>query len=221
MDLVIATQNRGKFREIKDILSRLEITIHSLSEFPDIPEIEETGKTFEENAVIKAQTVARLTGMAALADDSGLEVDLLDGKPGVYSSRFAGEQATDSMNNAKLLSLVGDAPLEHRHARFVCAVALATPDELIGTVTGSCEGYINNTERGDGGFGYDPLFLARDYNMTFAELNQDIKNKISHRAKALNKACIMLEKYLLHDYQQHKSTDHTPTTTTGGVHESR
>ena len=220
MDMVIATRNRGKFREIKDIMSGFEVTLHSLGDFPDIGDVAETGKTFEENAVIKATTIAKKTGMPTLGDDSGLEVDALDGQPGVYSARFAGAKANDSANNTKLLTLLKDIPVEQRNARFVCSIAFATPDELVGTVNGTCDGVIGEYPRGDGGFGYDPLFIVRDYNMTFAELNQDIKNKISHRAKALNKALLLLEKFLLQEVQHDQSSRGKPTTTTGGVHES-
>ena len=200
-DIVIATRNSGKLLEIKDILKHLEVSVRSLSQFPEIPPIEETGSTFEENAILKAQKVADITGSLTLADDSGLEVDYLGGKPGIRSSRFAGDNATDLMNNAKLLEEMKGVSLDQRQARFVCVIALARPGELIGTVRGTCEGIINEYERGLNGFGYDPLFMVTDYNATFAELQQEIKNKISHRAKALNKAVIMLEKYLLHSHQ--------------------
>ncbi|MDX9701959.1 MAG: XTP/dITP diphosphatase [Candidatus Auribacterota bacterium] len=220
MDLVVATRNRGKFREIKEILSPLELNLYSLADFPDIADVAETGKTFEENAIIKATCVAKSTGLPAIGDDSGLEVDFLNGQPGVYSARFAGNDASDSANNAKLLSLMEHVHIDQRQARFVCCIALAVPDELIGTVRGTCEGVIAQYPRGDGGFGYDPLFIARDYNMTFAELTHDIKNKISHRAKALNKTLILLEKFLLNGYLQKKSSKDKPTITTGGVHES-
>ena len=201
IDVVVATRNSGKLFEIKDILKSLEVSVVSLSSYPDIPPIEETGSTFEENAVLKAKQVADITGCLTLADDSGLEVDYLGGKPGIRSARFAGDHATDPMNNAKLLEDMKNVPLNQRQARFICVVALARPCEIIGTVKGTCEGIINEYELGVNGFGYDPLFMVRDYNATFAELQQEIKNKISHRAKALNKAVIMLEKYLLQNRQ--------------------
>ncbi|MCD6460498.1 XTP/dITP diphosphatase [bacterium] len=200
VDVVIATRNSGKLIEIKNILRPLEVSVVSLAQFPEIKPIEETGITFKQNAILKAQEVAFLTGAVTLADDSGLEVDCLNGQPSIRSSRFAGENATDSMNNAKLLDMMKNIPANQRQARFVCVMALAAADKLIGTVTGICQGYIAQCERGLNGFGYDPLFIARNYNITFAQLQKEIKNKISHRAKALNKAAIMLEKYLLRDY---------------------
>ncbi len=198
-DIVIATKNKGKIKEIKAILSPLNLNIIGLEDYPDIPQIIENGSSFEENAIIKAQTVAKYTSKMAMGDDSGLEVDFLNGQPGIYSARFAGENATDYMNNQKLLDLMANVSSGQREARFVCAIAISLPDELIGTVSSNCEGYICENPRGTSGFGYDPLFIARDYNLTFAELNLDIKNKISHRAKAINKACLMLEKYLIHN----------------------
>jgi len=196
-DLVAATKNSGKLKEIRAILGRLNIIIAGLDDYPDMPEIIESGSTFEENAVIKAQAVAKYTNKMALGDDSGLEVDYLNGQPGIYSARFAGENATDYMNNQKLLELMADVEYGQRQARFVCAIAIALPDRLIGTVSASCDGYLLKEPSGTGGFGYDPLFVARDYNETFAQLSPDIKNKISHRAKAIDKACLMLEKYLI------------------------
>lgn len=197
MDLVLATRNKGKLKEIKEILKPLNLILHTYDEYMDIKKIKETGKTFEENAILKATFIAKQTKMVTLADDSGLEVDCLSGQPGIYSARFAGEHATDMMNNEKLLSLMADVPLDSRQGRFVCAIAIALPDRLVGTVRGVCEGHIGFELRGGGGFGYDPLFVVTSYNVTFAELSLDIKNKISHRAKALNKALIVLDKLLL------------------------
>jgi len=196
-ELVLATRNLGKKREIKRILKPLCLDIRSIDEFPDAPKIEETGKTFEENAILKATAIAEFTKSIALADDSGLEVDFLGGKPGVFSARFAGKEANDYANNLKLLSEMENVPEGRRYARFVCCIAIAVPGKLIGTLSGMCDGEITTHLRGQGGFGYDPLFVVRDYNSTFAELSIDIKNKISHRAKALDKAFLLLERYLI------------------------
>lgn len=197
IDLVIATRNGGKLREIRAMASHIELNLLSLDDFKQIGQIKESGKTFEENAVLKARTVAKKTGILTLADDSGLEVEHLNDQPGIYSARFAGEKASDYANNEKLLELLRDVPPHHRYARFVCTIALATPETLIGTVTGTCEGMIGDKLTGSGGFGYDPLFIVNNYNQTFAELRPEIKNKISHRAKAIGKALIMLENYLI------------------------
>lgn len=197
MELVLATRNLGKKREIKRILKPLGLDMRGIDEFPDAPETEETGKTFEENAILKAIAIAEFTKSIVLADDSGLEVDALGGKPGIFSARFAGEEANDFGNNQKLLSEMENVPQGQRYARFVCSIAIAVPGKLIGTLSGVCDGEIATCSRGQGGFGYDPLFIVRDYNLTFAELNVDIKNKISHRAKALEKAFLLLERYLI------------------------
>jgi len=186
-EIVIASRNPKKIAEIKEILKDTEVRIQSLLDYPQLGEIQEDGKTFTENATKKARIVAGLTGKTALADDSGLEVDALGGAPGVYSARFAGEGATDSANNEKLLSLMRDVPYPERSARFVCVLALARPDGHIWTVEGQCSGIIATSERGSGGFGYDPLFIVPEYGKTFAELGDTVKNRISHRAVALQK----------------------------------
>lgn len=185
MKLVLATRNEGKIREITEILAPHGIEVLSMDEFPGIVEAEEDGETFRENAVKKASVVCEQTGLMALADDSGLEVDCLDGFPGVFSSRFAGEEKNDEANNKKLLELLQDVPEKQRAARFVCVTAIATPEGWVYTAKGVCEGVIAKEPRGEGGFGYDPLFCVPEYGKTFAELEPEIKNKISHRAKAL------------------------------------
>jgi XTP/dITP diphosphohydrolase len=192
LKVVLATRNAGKVREIEDILAPHGFEVISLQEFPEIGEIIEDGSTFKENAMIKATTVAGYTGLIALADDSGLEVDALDGAPGIHSSRFAGEEKDDQANNRKLLELISDIPAEQRTARFKCVVAIAEPDGWVHLAEGSCEGIIINEPRGEGGFGYDPLFYVPDYDKTFAELDPAIKNKISHRARALEGAVDIL-----------------------------
>lgn len=185
--LVIATQNSGKLEEIRQILGS-HIPLKSLADYPGLPNIVEDGDTFEANAIVKARTVARYTGCPALADDSGLEVDALGGDPGVRSARFAGENATDEENNLKLLRLLGKTPKEKRTARFRCVIAVTTPDDAIRTAEGQCEGRILKAPRGDGGFGYDPLFRVPALTLTFAELPPGRKNRISHRGQALRTA---------------------------------
>lgn len=185
MKLVLATRNKGKILEIKSILKDLPIEIKSLLDFPKIPKIKETGKTFEENALIKAKEVAKLTGFPALADDSGLVVDCLNGAPGIYSARYAGEDANDKKNNEKLLNELKDIPLERRGAAFVCVVALCTAKGKCYVKEGRCSGIISFSARGSRGFGYDPIFFLPDYGKTMAELSLEVKNRISHRSQAL------------------------------------
>jgi len=194
VQLVLATRNEGKIRELAALLEPYGFEVLSLNSFPELGEIVEDGATFKENAIIKATAVAKHTGLLALADDSGLEVDALGGAPGVYSSRFAGEGKDDLANNRKLLELLAGVPAERRTARFQCVVALAWPDGSWRTSTGTCEGIITESPRGEGGFGYDPLFYVPEYGKTFAELDIAIKNKISHRAKALAGAVDILSK---------------------------
>ena len=185
-DIVISTGNAHKLEEIGAILKDLDYNIHSLKDVNlDNLEIEENGKTFEHNALIKARTVAKLTNMITIADDSGLEVDAIGKKPGIYSSRYAGENATDAENREKLLKELKNTAASHRTARFVCCIAVVFPDGKEFVVRGTCEGTIAFEEKGDNGFGYDSLFIVDNYNKTFAELPSSIKNAISHRAKAL------------------------------------
>ncbi|MCM8766201.1 MAG: XTP/dITP diphosphatase [Candidatus Omnitrophica bacterium] len=186
-ELVIATYNLDKRREIENLLSGLNIKIRTLLDFSDLPEIKEEGLTFEENALKKALLCARWTKLLSLADDSGLVVDYLQGKPGVYSARFAGREATYEENNRKLLSLLEGLPYNKRKAKFVCCIALAEPKGLIKLVKGTCSGKIAKEIRGDYGFGYDPVFIPYGYSKTFAELGGRIKDKISHRSRALRK----------------------------------
>lgn len=196
MKLVLATGNQGKVRELKAILGDLNIEVYSLKGFPEIGEIVEGGATFAENAVIKAKAVSKATNLVALADDSGLEVDYLDGAPGIYSARFAGEGKSDADNNEKLLALLREVPLDKRTARFRCVIAICTPGGQVYTADGTCEGIIEFGLRGDKGFGYDPLFYLPEYGQTFAELDSVLKNKISHRGQALAKAKTVLAEVL-------------------------
>lgn len=194
--LVVATRNAGKLKEIRFILRDLPVEVSSLLDYPGIPPAVEDGETFEANASKKALHVARSTGLLTLADDSGIEVDALDGAPGVHSARFAGAEATDEANNSKLLELLEDVPEEERSARFRCVVALATPEGRVELAEGVCEGRVADRELGDKGFGYDPLFYVAAYGMTFGELPEGIKNAISHRGRALAAARKALEALL-------------------------
>ncbi len=194
--LVLATRNRGKMEELKMVLTHLPLQIVSLLDYPDLPHVEETGQTFAENALLKAETICRLTGEMTLADDSGLEVDCLDGRPGVYSARFSGAGATDEANNARLLASLKDVPPARRGARFVCIMALALPGEKARIVEGTCEGKIATNPRGSRGFGYDPLFQPGEAEYTFAQMEAAAKNRISHRGQALEKVRVLLEELL-------------------------
>lgn len=186
--LVLATRNPGKVREMRALLADLPVVVQSLADYPQVPEIAETGTTFAENATLKARAVAAATGHLALADDSGLEVDALDGAPGVYSSRFAGPDATDADRNALLLEKLRDVPAPQRTARFVAAVAIATPAGELHLTQATCEGRIACQPRGEHGFGYDPIFLLPERGQTMAELSPEEKNQISHRARAVAQA---------------------------------
>lgn len=183
MKLIIATTNPGKVAEISDLLENTGIELLSLADFPDMPEIIEDGSTFMENALKKARGTSEYTGYSALADDSGIEVDALGGKPGVMSARFAD---TNEGRIDKMLNLMKDVPDEKRTARFVCALALVKSDGSEWTTSGSCEGIIAHEPSGSGGFGYDPIFFHEPLNKTFAEIPREEKNKISHRGKAFN-----------------------------------
>lgn len=184
--LVIATRNRHKLDEIRAIFAFKHLDISSALDVPHVPDVEETGTTFEENAMLKARALATATGQWALGDDSGLEVDALDGAPGVYSARFAGEPVNYAANNEKLLRLLDGAT--NRRARFRTVLALASPAGACHTVEGRCEGRIIAELRGGQGFGYDPLFIPDGETLTFAEMPPEQKNRISHRARALHAA---------------------------------
>ena len=188
MDIVLASRNRKKIEELRSLLSDLPLQVLSLTDFPDIPETPETGMTFAENAELKAKAAARATGRVALADDSGLEVDALGGQPGILSNRFAGPGATDRDKYMRILELLEGVPDEERTARFRAAVAIATPEGETVLVEGTCEGRIAHEPHGENGFGYDPIFLLPQLGKTMAELPASEKNRISHRAKALQSA---------------------------------
>ena len=187
-ELVLASGNKGKIAEFQRLLDTLQIQVHSMKEYPQIGEIVEDGTTFAENALKKARAVCKATGKPALADDSGLMVDYLDGAPGIYSARFAGEGHDDAANNAKVLELMQGVPDEARGAQFFCAIAIVLPDGREYTVEGLCRGQLLHALQGEGGFGYDPLFYVADLQKTFAELSMEEKNAISHRGMANRKA---------------------------------
>jgi XTP/dITP diphosphohydrolase len=188
--LVIATKNAGKLREFRALLAGLPLEPMAALE---MPEVAETGTTFAENAELKARAAAEWSGQWALADDSGLEVDALDGGPGVYSNRFAGENTTEEERNRKLIELLQGVPPERRGARYRAVVAVAAPDGRLWLSEGVCEGRIVDEPRGSHGFGYDPHFFLPEYGCTMAELDPEEKNRISHRARALARARAVLE----------------------------
>ncbi len=201
MQIVLATHNRGKMKEMSSILAHLPVKLLTLDDFPQIGEIPETGETLKENAFIKAETVHQKTGLPALADDTGLEVVALDGAPGVHSSRYDGETATFEDNCRKMLQEMDGIPAEERTAQFHTVIAFVS-DSGNEWTEGMVEGRILENKRGDGGFGYDPLFYYPPLKKTFAELNSEQKNNISHRGKALRNFCQILEKRILTNNSQ-------------------
>ena len=194
-DLVLATGNKKKLIEIRDLLAGLDFNVLSIDDFDGIPEVQEDADTFSGNAKKKAVEISKATGKLALADDSGLEIDYLGGKPGIHSARFAGKGATDEDKNKKVLNLLDGVPKQERTARFNCAIAITDGESFV-VVMGVCEGEIATEPKGHYGFGYDPIFIVPSYNKTFAELGAEIKNQISHRAIALKKAKGILVNYL-------------------------
>ena len=187
MDIIVATRNPGKVREIRRVLKGLGIKVRSLRDFPDVPSIEEDGKSFTENAFKKARFYAKHFGEIAIADDSGLEVDALKGAPGIYSARYVREGASDRENNQKLLKEMEGVPLSRRGATFRCSIAIVSPEGREKTVEGACRGRIGFKEVGRKGFGYDPVFVLPRCGKAMAQLSLDEKNGISHRGKALRK----------------------------------
>ena len=185
--MIAATRNKGKAREIREALKGLGLRILTLSDFSDVPEIEEDGKSFIENALKKARFYSKYFGKLTIADDSGLEVDSLKGLPGIHSARYSGEKASSQENNRKLLNAVKGVPFSKRGAKFKGILAMVSPDGREVIKEGSCRGKIGFKEKGKRGFGYDPLFLLPKYGKTMAELSLEEKNKISHRGKALRK----------------------------------
>ncbi len=194
-EILLATRNKGKVRELQELLLPLNIKVLTLDEVGPIPDIEEDGDSFAANALKKARETSKESGYICLADDSGLVVDALDGQPGIYSARFAGENATDEENNNKLLSLLTDVEEKERTARFVCAIAICSPQGKFATVEGICEGRIDFAPQGTGGFGYDPLFIPTGYSSSFGELSSAQKHQISHRGEALKKAIPLIANF--------------------------
>lgn len=182
MKFVLASHNQGKIKEVRDIWAPFGIEVEPMPQ--DFPEIEENGESFAENALIKARAVSQALGVPAVADDSGLEVDALDGFPGIRSARWAGPAASAAERNQLLLDRMLPIPEGQRGAQFVCVAACVFPDGAELVVRGQCRGAILTEERGSGGFGYDPIFCVPEYSCTFGELAQDVKNSISHRARA-------------------------------------
>ncbi len=185
MELLVATRNAGKLREIRRLLAESAIEVRGLDDFPELPEVVEDGETFLDNARKKAVQIARASGRMTLADDSGLEVTALGGRPGVYSARYAGAGASDADNNARLLNDLAGVPEIERQAAFQCAMVLADPEKVLHEVDGRVDGMILSAPSGEGGFGYDPLFFLPEHDCTMAELSLEIKNRISHRGRAL------------------------------------
>lgn len=194
MELILATGNLHKVREFRDLLKKLKsLDLLSLTHFPDYSAPEESGNTFEEIASQKALHAAQALGRLVLADDSGLSVSFLQNAPGIFSKRYAGPNATDSENRKKLLQEMQHLKDDLRSATLTCSLALASPEGIIAVATGKCEGMIAMEERGNNGFGYDPLFIKLDYDKTFAELGESIKNRVSHRRKAIERILPILE----------------------------
>lgn len=193
MRIIFATGNEGKMREIRMIMADLGLEILSMKEAGLFADVEENGTTFEENAVIKAKGIAALCNDIVLADDSGLEIDALNKEPGVYSARYMGEDTSYTVKNRNLVERLNGVPDEERTARFVCAIAAALPDGRVLQTKAAMEGRIGYEERGENGFGYDPIFVLPEYGKTTAELSAEEKNKLSHRGKALR---LMKEKLM-------------------------
>lgn len=186
-EIVIATKNKGKLKEFSNLLAKSDLQVLSLADFYPLPDVLEDGRTFAENAIKKAEFASKILGLPVIADDSGLSVAALDGQPGIYSARFAGEEHNDEKNNQKLLRLMDPIADEHRSAQFVCAISLAIPEEDTLVFEGTCKGQVTRQPRGVNGFGYDPLFYLPEYNKTMAEIDPEQKNRLSHRAVALEK----------------------------------
>lgn len=202
-ELLIATRNAGKVREIVLSLARLPLRLRTLHEFAHITEVDETGRTFAENAALKARSYAAQTGLPTLADDSGLEVAALDGAPGIFSARYGGEAASDAERIARLLADIARANDRKRRAAFVCVLAIVDPQkDSLQMWTGRCAGRIAPAPRGGNGFGYDPVFIPDGYALTFGELGVDVKQRISHRAHALDAAYASLRQQLINDLER-------------------
>lgn len=193
--IILASKNKGKIKEIKELLDEYDLEIKSLLDYEEIPDVEETGETFHENAALKAKTIGDLLNYPVIADDSGLMIDALDGRPGIYSARYAGEPADDYQNNLKVLEEMEHVDEDKRDARFVAVLAFYRPGLEVIFSEGYCEGEITFGERGKHGFGYDPIFIPKGYTKTMAELKDYEKNIISHRAQALHQFKVWLKEH--------------------------
>jgi XTP/dITP diphosphohydrolase len=193
LKLLLATNNQGKIHEFRNLLKDCGVELVTPSHLGLKLDVREDGRTYEENARLKAVTFASASGLLTLADDSGLEVDALNGEPGIRSSRYAGDGARDSDKVAFLLSKLKDVPLEKRTAHFCCLIALVYPHSTPEYFSGRCDGLITTRPRGANGFGYDPVFLFPELNLTMAELPEEVKNNLSHRARAAQKTCLVLK----------------------------
>ena len=196
--IIFATGNEGKMKEVRMILTDMGVSVVSMKEAGVRADIVENGKTFEENAVIKAKAVMKLTGQIAMADDSGLVIDFLNGEPGIYSARYMGEDTSYTIKNQNLIDRLQGVEESRRTARFVCAIACALPDGTVLTTEGTMEGIIGYESRGENGFGYDPIFYLPEFGCSSAQLSPEKKNELSHRGKALRKMREELEAYLKH-----------------------
>ncbi|MCZ8494754.1 XTP/dITP diphosphatase [Priestia megaterium] len=192
-EIIIATKNAGKVKDFETLFSPKGFKVKSLLDFPEIEDVEETGVTFAENATLKAEAISSALNTPVIADDSGLAIDALNGEPGVYSARYAGESKDDNANIEKVLQKLNDVPFEKRTARFHCALAIAVPGKRTEIVEGTCEGHILEEKRGENGFGYDPIFFIEKWRCSMAELTKEQKNQISHRANALQKLAPLID----------------------------
>jgi XTP/dITP diphosphohydrolase len=192
-EIIIATKNAGKVKDFETLFSPKGFKVKSLLDFPEIEDVEETGVTFAENATLKAEAISSALNKPVIADDSGLAIDALNGEPGVYSARYAGENKDDNANIEKVLQKLNDVPFEKRTARFHCALAIAVPGKRTEIVEGTCEGHILEEKRGENGFGYDPIFFVEKWRCSMAELTKGQKNQISHRANALKRLAPLID----------------------------
>ncbi|MFV5316480.1 XTP/dITP diphosphatase [Priestia megaterium] len=192
-EIIIATKNAGKVKDFETLFSPKGFQVKSLLDFPEMEDVEETGVTFAENATLKAEAISFALNKPVIADDSGLAIDALNGEPGVYSARYAGENKDDNANIEKVLQKLNDVPFEKRTARFHCALAIAVPGKRTEIVEGTCEGHILEKKRGENGFGYDPIFFVEKWRCSMAELSKEQKNQISHRANALKKLAPLID----------------------------
>ncbi|MGE7715416.1 XTP/dITP diphosphatase [Priestia megaterium] len=192
-EIIIATKNAGKVKDFETLFSSKGFKVKSLLDFTEIEDVEETGVTFAENATLKAEAISSALNKPVIADDSGLAIDALNGEPGVYSARYAGENKDDNANIEKVLQKLNDVPFEKRTARFHCALAIAVPGKRTEIVEGTCEGHILEEKRGENGFGYDSIFFVEKWRCSMAELTKEQKNQISHRANALKRLAPLID----------------------------